>query len=81
MPTGEGILARARAHVGQQYRHGVVPKDDPNWKGPWDCAEFASWLVFQEGQLVYGCTDPKAAPGSADAYTAPGAGTRRPAAS
>ena len=69
MPTGEGILARARAHVGQQYRHGVVPKDDPNWKGPWDCAEFASWLVFQEGQLVYGCTDPKAAPGSADAYT------------
>lgn len=69
MPTGEGLLARARQHVGEEYRNGLVPKDDGNWHGPWDCAEFASWLVFQESGQIYGCTDPNAAPARADAYT------------
>ena len=68
MPTGDGILARARAHIGEKYEHGIAPKDDPDWKGPWDCAEFASWLVFQESGVLYGCPD-DVAPAKSDAYT------------
>ena len=44
-PTGAGLLRRAREHIGEKYVNVLVPKDDPNWKGPWDCAEFMSWLV------------------------------------
>jgi peptidoglycan hydrolase-like protein with peptidoglycan-binding domain len=68
MATGDGILARARAHIGERYEHGIAPKDDPDWKGPWDCAEFASWLVFQESGKLYGCPD-NVAPAKSDAYT------------
>ncbi len=46
-----------------------MPKNDLNWKGPWDCAEFISWLVFQEGGVLFGCTDDAANPAQADAYT------------
>ena len=46
-----------------------MPKNDPAWKGPWDCAEFVSWLVFQEASILYGCTDDTAAPAQAEAYT------------
>ncbi|MGZ8403254.1 MAG: peptidoglycan-binding protein [Rhodoplanes sp.] len=46
-----------------------MPKDDPNWKGPFDCAEFMSWLVYQEAGILYGCTDDNAQPSQADAYT------------
>ncbi len=44
----------AQSRLGERYVLGAkVPKDDPNWHGPWDCAEFASWLVFQAyGKLV-----------------------------
>lgn len=67
--TGAGLLKRAREHIGEQYRNVLVPKDDPNWKGPWDCAEFMSWLVFQEANILYGCLDDHASPAKADAYT------------
>ena len=69
MATGAGLLARARAHIGEEYVNRQVPKDDPNWRGPWDCAEFMSWLVYQEAGILYGCTDNNAAPSKADAYT------------
>jgi len=69
MPTGEGILALARQHIGEKYEFVTVPKNNPNWKGPWDCAEFASWLVFQEARILYGCTDDDAPPAVAEAYT------------
>jgi hypothetical protein len=45
-PTGAGLLRRAREHIREEYVNRLVPKDDPNWKGPWDCAEFMSWLVY-----------------------------------
>lgn len=67
--TGAGLLKRAREHIGEEYRNVQVPKDDPNWKGPWDCAEFMSWLVFQEAGILYGCEDDQAQPSKADAYT------------
>lgn len=67
--TGAGLLKRAREHIGEEYRNIQVPKNDPNWKGPWDCAEFVSWLVFQEANKLFGCIDDSADPAKADAYT------------
>ncbi len=70
MATGETIVQMARAHVGQPYVLGVLaPKDNPNWVGPWDCSEFASWLVFQTAGVLYGCDNDHGAPATADAYT------------
>jgi N-acetylmuramoyl-L-alanine amidase len=69
-PTGGTIVQMARAHVGESYILGVLaPKDNPNWTGPWDCSEFASWLVFQTAGILYGCDNDQGAPATADAYT------------
>jgi murein L,D-transpeptidase YcbB/YkuD len=46
-----------------------VPKDNPNWKGPWDCAEFVSWVVYQAAALLYGCQVDDGNPATADAFT------------
>ena len=70
VPTGRGMFQRARQHVGEKYVLGVLaPKNNPNWSGPWDCAEFMSWLTYQEAQTLYGCTNDNSAPAVADAYT------------
>lgn len=67
--TGAGLVRRAREHLGEEYRHVVAPKNDPDWDGPWDCAEFISWLVYQETGVLYGCEGDGADPATADAYT------------
>lgn len=69
MPTGLQMLELARTRVGQAYRNVLVPKNDPDWAGPWDCAEFMSWLVCQVGGGLYGCTDPDGPPPLTEAYT------------
>jgi hypothetical protein len=69
MATGQSMLTRARQHIGEKYENVVVPKNNPNWHGPWDCAELMSWLVYQEAQFLYGCIDDNAPPAVADAYT------------
>jgi len=38
-------------------------------KGPWDCAEFASWVTFQAADKLYGCDREFGDPATADAYT------------
>lgn len=68
-PTGADIVALAKKHIGEKYVNVQVPKDRADWTGPWDCAEFASWLVYQTAGILYGCTDDKATPAKADAYT------------
>lgn len=69
MPTGPKILELAAPHVGEAYVLGArAPKDNPDWKGPWDCAEFASWCVFQASGRLFGC-DQAREPSSADAWT------------
>ncbi len=70
MQTGQDLVKLGRKHAGEIYRLGAfAPKDNPNWRGPWDCAEFASWLAFQcTGNLV-GCTNDLANPALADAYS------------
>lgn len=67
--TGAGLIRHAREHIGEEYRNVQVPKDDATWKGPWDCAEFVSWLVYQELGGLYGCEDNHVSPSKADAYT------------
>lgn len=69
MATGSDLLSLARKHIGEAYVNVQIPKNDPDWKGPWDCAEFMSWLVFQTTGKLYGCTDNDAKPDVADAYT------------
>jgi len=69
MASGEQMLELALKRVGQAYKNVLVPKNDPNWKGPWDCAEFMSWLVYQVGGVLYGCTDPNGHPALTEAYT------------
>ncbi len=69
MATGDDLLALARPHVGEKYVLGAsVPKDHADWKGPWDCAEFASWCLFQASGKLFGC-DQNTKPATADAYT------------
>lgn len=69
MATGAALLELASRHVTQQYVLGAkVPKDNPAWAGPWDCAEFASWCVYQASSKLFGC-DQANNPSTADAYT------------
>jgi N-acetylmuramoyl-L-alanine amidase len=69
MATGNELLALATRHVSESYVLGAkVPKDNPGWTGPWDCAEFASWCLFQVSGRLFGC-DQNRDPGTADAYT------------
>ncbi len=68
--TGQQIFDLGNTHVGEQYVLGVtVPKNDKSWNGPWDCAEFVSWLAFQISDKLYGCNNDSANPVTADAYT------------
>ncbi|HVU55337.1 MAG TPA: peptidoglycan-binding domain-containing protein [Puia sp.] len=68
--TGQQILDKAKPHIGEPYILGsLVPKNDPNWRGPWDCAEFVSWVVYQVSGKLYGCNNNLGDPARADAYT------------
>lgn len=70
MDSGTDLVALGIKHVGEIYRLGAfAPKDNAKWKGPWDCAEFASWLVFQSTGVLVGCTNNMADPSRADAYS------------
>jgi N-acetylmuramoyl-L-alanine amidase len=70
MATGERIVKVALEHLGEHYVLGAIaPKNDPAWDGPWDCAEFASWCVYQTARILYGCNNNEGNPATADAYT------------
>lgn len=69
MPTGRGIFERAVEHLGEPYVHVLVPKDDGDYHGPWDCSEFVSWCVFQESGILYGCDNDRGHPASVKAFT------------
>ncbi|HEY4197377.1 MAG TPA: peptidoglycan-binding domain-containing protein, partial [Mucilaginibacter sp.] len=66
--TGDDIVLLGDKHVGEPYVLGaLVPKDDANYKGPWDCAEFVSWLYYQTFGILYGCANNHGNPHTADA--------------
>jgi hypothetical protein len=68
-PTGDAILTLARQHLGEPYRLGArAPMGNANWQGPWDCAEFVSWCVYQAAGILFG-VEPRHDPVRADAYT------------
>lgn len=70
MATAQDLLKLANKHVGETYILGAfAPKDNPNWRGPWDCAEFVSWVTFQTTGLLLGCTNNGENPARADAYS------------
>jgi len=55
MKPAEHILEIGSSRLGQQYILGAnVPLNNPNWSGPWDCAEFASWCVYQAFGFLFG---------------------------
>lgn len=67
--TGADIVRIATAHVGEPYVLGArAPMSNSGWKGPWDCAEFVSWCVYQASGILFG-TEPRNNPVLADAYT------------
>ena len=60
---GQDFLNKAAQHLGEDYVYGTsVDLDDPEFSGPWDCAEFVSWVVKQVTGKLYGCLNPQTAP-------------------
>jgi N-acetylmuramoyl-L-alanine amidase len=70
MTTADDMVKLAMQHVGEKYVLGAdVPLDNGKYHGPWDCAEFASWLVYQmTGQLI-GCVKDDVPVGKAEPYS------------
>lgn len=70
MATGVDLVKLASKHLGETYILGAfAPKNNAKWKGPWDCAEFVSWLTFQTTGLLLGCTNNNDDPSRADAFS------------
>lgn len=69
MTDGEKMLNLAITRIGERYVNICVPKNNSNWHGPWDCAEFMSWLVYQTKGFLYGCVDNSGNPATVEAYT------------
>jgi peptidoglycan hydrolase-like protein with peptidoglycan-binding domain len=69
MTDGEKMLKLAESHIGEKYVNVFVLKNNKNWHGPWDCAEFMSWLVYQVGGFLYGCVNDGGDPATVEAYT------------
>lgn len=58
MFEGRDILDTAEPHLNERYIFGARAElKNPDYKGPWDCAEFASWCVWQTYQILFGTTD------------------------
>lgn len=67
--SGDALLDLGRQHIGEPYVLGArAPMGNQNWKGPWDCAEFVSWCLYQTSGILFG-TEPRNDPVRADAYT------------
>jgi hypothetical protein len=69
MNDSQKIVALAEEHLGEEYIFGARAQFvNSNYKGPWDCAEFVSWCVYQTTGILYG-TSNNSNPRVADAYT------------
>lgn len=69
-PTGQDLVQFLNRFRGRKYHLGVlVPKANKNYAGAFDCAEFASYGVYQVGGFLYGCVKNSGNPNNSDAYT------------
>jgi hypothetical protein len=72
MAHGKEVLEFSRYHVTkppQRYVFGAfVPKDAPGWCGPWDCAEMASYDIYQVAGVLFGTSNHEN-PKTADAFS------------
>ena len=68
---GSDLTSLASRHLGEKYILGsLAPKSNANFKGPWDCAEFVSYIVYQTIKRLYGCANNQTQhPETADAGT------------
>lgn len=67
--TAADVFELALDHVGEDYVLGArAPMANAKWRGPWDCAEFASWCLFQATGVLFG-VKPRNDPVKADAFT------------
>lgn len=65
MATARQLVQRLLPHRGERYVLGALaPKDDADYAGPWDCAEFVAWGIYQTTGHYVGCRGPRH-----DAYT------------
>jgi N-acetylmuramoyl-L-alanine amidase len=63
------IFELAIKHTGEPYILGArAPMTNSKWKGPWDCAEFASWCLYQTTGVLFGVM-PRNDPVAADAFS------------
>jgi N-acetylmuramoyl-L-alanine amidase len=69
MSTGKDLYDLLCTKVGSKYILGaLVAKNNP-LANVFDCAEFASWGVYQLSNKLYGCVNNSGKPDTADAYT------------
>lgn len=55
MKPAQLLIEVGSSRIGQKYVLGAnVPLANASWSGPWDCAEFASWCVYQAFGFVFG---------------------------
>ena len=70
MENREAFLDLAESKIGQEYVFGAnADFTDPDYSGPWDCAELVSWVVFQTTGDILGCVDNGTFLDSVDPYT------------
>lgn len=71
MKQGSDVIKFAKQLVGRPYILGaIVPADNVNYSGAFDCAEFAKYCNFQTFGVLYGCdSDSLAHAHIADGYT------------
>ncbi len=70
MPDGRELIELAKTKIGQEYKFGAqVPFSNRDWPGPWDCAEFITWAVFQVCGKIYGAREASYHPAGYDAWT------------
>jgi hypothetical protein len=58
MVIGQDFIDLNITRLGEEYIYGAdVDLDDPDWHGPWDCAENVTWVVKQKTGKIYGALD------------------------
>jgi N-acetylmuramoyl-L-alanine amidase len=68
--TGQQLVALGNTRIGDPYIFGALaPKNNSLFHGPWDCAEFISWIIFQTTGKLYGCENNSGNPAMANAFT------------